>query len=304
MPAPDAYPRDLVGYAGSPPDPRWPGGARVALNFVINHEEGGERSILHGDATAESRLTDLAPAPPLVGMRDLTMESAYEYGARVGIWRVLKLFAERGIPFTTYAVGMAMERNPRVVEALAATGCDWVDHGYRWFDYAKVDEATERAHMEQGLAVFRRMTGATPPGWYIGTPSLCTRAMRVAAGGFIYDSDDYSDDLPHWVQVDGRAHLVVPHTLDLNDTRLARGLGWGQARDFTETLIDAFDARHAEGGAMMTVALHPRLIGKPERMMHFARFLDHVMRHDRVWIARRIEIARHWIATHPPGTKA
>lgn len=299
LPAQAAYPRDLVGHAGAPPDPRWPGGARVAINFVVNHEEGGERSILHGDATAEARLTDLAPAPPLVGARDLNMESAYEYGARVGIWRVLKLFAERRIPFTTYAVGMAMERTPRVVDALAATGCDWVDHGYRWFDYAQVDEATEREHMERGLEVFQRMLGTRPEGWYIGTPSLRTRPMRVAAGGFLYDSDDYSDDLPHWISVDGTKHLLIPHTLTLNDTRLARGLGWGQADDFTRTLIDAFDARYAEGKALMTVALHARLIGQPERMMHFARFVDHVARHDRVWIARRGEIARHWMAEHP-----
>jgi allantoinase len=298
-PAQAAYPRDLVGYAGRPPDPRWPGGARVAINLVVNLEEGGERSILHGDATAEARLTDLAPAPPLVGARDLNMESAYEYGSRVGIWRIIRLFAERGIPFTTYAVGMAMERTPRVVEALAAAGCDWVDHGYRWFDYAAVDEATEREHMQRGLDLFRRMLGQRPEGFYIGTPSLRTRPMRVAEGGFLYDSDDYSDDLPHWLTVSGKKHLVIPHTLTLNDTRLARGLGWGQASDFTATLIDAFDARYAEGNALMTVALHARLIGLPERMMHFRHFLDHVARHDRVWIARRGEIARHWMTEHP-----
>jgi peptidoglycan/xylan/chitin deacetylase (PgdA/CDA1 family) len=303
---PARYPRDFVGYAGSPPDPRWPGGARLAVNFVVNLEEGGERCVLHGDAASEVRLTDLALSAP-VKRRDLLVESAYEYGTRVGFWRLIEAFAERRVPFTTYAVGMAMERNPRIVEALCRLGCDFVDHGWRWFDYAEVNEAVEREHMELSLAAFRRLTGAEPAGWYLGTPSERTRPMRVARGGFLYDSDDYSDELPHWVRVGGRPHLIVPHTLDMNDTRLARGLGWGQADDFTRALRDEFDALYEEGARrprMMTIGVHARLVGKPARMMHFRRFLDEAMRRPGVWFCRRVEIARHWMTHHPPEPAA
>ncbi len=297
------YPRDLVGYAGRPPHPRWPGGARLAVNFVVNLEEGGERCILHGDATSEVRLTDLALSSPRVGTRDLLVESAYDYGARVGIWRVLDAFAERQLPLTAYCVGMAMERTPHIVEALCRLGCDFVDHGWRWFDYAAVDEDTERAQMAQSIETITRMTGGRPLGWYIGTPSERTRAMRVGEGGFLYDSDDYSDELPYWTEVGGRPHLIIPHTLDDNDTRLARGLGWGHADDFTRSLRDNFDALYEEGARsprMMTIAVHARLIGKPARAMYFRRFLDHVLAQPDVWICRREEIARHWLRNHPP----
>jgi putative urate catabolism protein len=301
------YPRDLIGYAGEPPDPRWPGSARLALNFVLNYEEGGERSVLHGDATSETRLADLVAPAPIVGGRDLNMESAYEYGSRVGFWRLLRLFAERQLPLTVYAVASAIERNPRAAEAIARQGCDIVDHGWRWFDYRGIDEATEREHISRSVETIRRLTGARPLGWYIGTPSDNTRRLVVEEGGFLYDSDAYNDELPYWNHEHGRPHLIIPHTLDDNDTRLARGLGWGQAGDFVQSLRDNFDALYAEGATapkMMTVALHCRLAGKPGRAAAFARFLDHVQRHDRVWICRRIEIAEHWRKHHLPARGA
>ena len=301
------YPRDLVGYASRPPDPRWPGQARLAVNFVLNYEEGGERSILHGDGESETRLTDLAAGAPLRNARDLNMESAYEYGARVGFWRLLRIFADRKVPFTAYAVGMALERNPRAAEAMAQAGCDFVDHGWRWIDYHGVDEATEREHIARSVDAIRRLTGSRPLGWYVGTPSPNTRRLVVEEGGFLYDSDAYNDELPYWNHEHGRLHLIIPHTLEDNDTRLARGLGWGQAGDFLTSLRDNFDALYTEGGTqprMMTVALHCRLAGKPGRAAAFARFVDHVQRHDRVWVCRRLDIAHHWRDHHSPTERA
>ena len=297
------YPRDLVGYAGRPPDPRWPGRALVAVNFVLNYEEGGERSVLHGDATSETRLADLFASAPVEGGRDLNMESAYEYGSRVGFWRLMRLFADRQLPLTVYAVATALERNPAAAETIARQGCDVVDHGWRWHDYRGIDQVTEREHIRLSVEALRRLTGVRPIGWYIGTPSANTRRLVVEEGGFLYDSDAYNDELPYWTHEHGRPHLVIPHTLDDNDTRLARGLGWGQANDFFVSLRDNFDALYIEGATapkMMTVALHCRLAGKPGRAAAFARFLDHVQRHDRVWICRRGEIAEHWRQHHPP----
>jgi peptidoglycan/xylan/chitin deacetylase (PgdA/CDA1 family) len=226
------YPRDFIGYAANPPDPRWPGSARLAINFVVNYEEGGERSILHGDQTSETRLSDLATAVPIRNGRDLNMESAYEYGARVGAWRLLKLLQDRRVPFTAYVVGMALERNPPVAAAMAAAGCDFVDHGWRWIDYHDVEIDVEREHIRRSVEVISRLTGSRPLGWYVGTPSPNTRRLVVDEGGFLYDSDAYNDELPYWNHEFGRPHLIIPHTLDDNDTRLARGLGWGQAGDF------------------------------------------------------------------------
>jgi putative urate catabolism protein len=296
------YPRDLVGYADQPPDPRWPSGARLALNFVVNYEEGGERSVLHGDKVAETRLTDLLMPAPLQGARDLNMESAYEYGSRVGFWRLMRIFAERQVIPTIYAVGMALERNPQAAEAMARQGCDVVDHGWRWLGYHGIDEATEREHIRLSVETIRRLTGTRPIGWYIGTPGANTRRLVVEEGGFLYDSDAYNDELPYWTYDYGRPHLIIPHTLDDNDTRFARGLGWGQAEDFFVSLRDNFDALHREGEQtpkMMTVALHCRLAGKPARAAAFARFVDHILSHDRVWICRRNEIADHWRRHHP-----
>jgi putative urate catabolism protein len=299
-----SYPRDLVGYADRPPDPRWPGSARLAVNFVLNYEEGGERSVLHGDDVSETRLSDLFLTAPRRGARDLNVESAYDYGARVGFWRLMRLFADRRVPLTAYAVAMALERNPAAAEAMARQGCDVVDHGWRWIDYDGVDEATEREHMRRSVETIQRLTGARPLGWYVGTPSASTRRLVVEEGGFLYDSDAYDDELPYWTREHGRPHLVIPHTLDDNDTRLARGLGWGQAEDFYVSLRDSFDALYREGAEapkMMTVAVHCRLAGKPARAAALARFVDHVLRHDRVWICRRVEIAEHWRAHHPPS---
>ena len=210
------YPRDLVGYADQPPDPRWPGGARLALNFVVNYEEGGERSVLHGDKVAETRLTDLLMPAPLQSARDLNMESAYEYGSRVGFWRLMRVFAERQVIPTIYAVGMALERNPQAAETMARQGCDVVDHGWRWLDYHGIDEATEREHIRLSVETIRRLTGTRPIGWYIGTPSANTRRLVVEEGGFLYDSDAYNDELPYWTYDYGRPHLIIPHTLDDN----------------------------------------------------------------------------------------
>jgi allantoinase len=298
------YPRDLIGYADKPPDPRWPGGARLAVNFVLNYEEGGERTVLDGDKASETRLADLFAAAPVLGGRDLNMESAYEYGSRIGFWRLMRVFAERQVPFTVYAVAMALERNPAVAEAMARQGCDIVDHGWRWIDYQGVDEATEREHIRISVETIQRHTGARPIGWYVGTPSANTRRLVVEEGGFLYDSDAYNDELPYWTHDYGRPHLIIPHTLDDNDTRLARGLGWGQASDFFVSLRDNFDALYREGSEtpkMMTVAVHCRLAGKPARAAALADFVDHVLRHDKVWICRRNEIAQHWRQHHPPS---
>jgi putative urate catabolism protein len=297
------YPRDLIGYAEAPPDPRWPGRARIAVNFVLNYEEGGERSILHGDATSETRLTDLAADVPIRNGRDLNMESAYEYGARVGIWRLFRILRDRQVPFTVYAVGMALQRNSRAAEALAAAGCDFVDHGWRWINYHGIEADVEREHIARSVEVITRLTGTRPLGWCVGTPSANTRQLVVEEGGFLYDSDAYNDELPYWNYDHGRPHLIIPHTIDDNDTRLARGLGWAQAGDFVTSLKDNFDALYADGDTaprMMTVAVHCRLAGKPGRAAAFARFIDYVLARDRVWICRRLDIARHWIANHSP----
>jgi peptidoglycan/xylan/chitin deacetylase (PgdA/CDA1 family) len=231
------YPRDLVGYADRPPDPRWPSGARMALNFVVNYEEGGERSVLHGDKVAETRLTDLLMPPPLQGARDLNMESAYEYGSRVGFWRLMRVFAERQVIPTIYAVGMALERNPQAAETIARQGCDIVDHGWRWFDYHGIDEATEREHIRLSVETIRRLTGTRPIGWYIGTPSANTRRLVVEEGGFLYDSDAYNDELPYWTYDYGRPHLIIPHTLeDWSGLGSGRGFFCLSARQFRRAL--------------------------------------------------------------------
>jgi putative urate catabolism protein len=296
------YPRDLVGYADKAPHPRWPGGGRIAVNFVLNYEEGGERSVLHGDACSETRLADLFAAAPVRGARDLNIESAYEYGSRVGFWRLMRIFAERQVPLTIYAVGMALERNPHAAEAMACQGCEIVGHGWRWLDYRDIDEATEREHIRLSVELIRSLVGVRPVGWYVGTPSANTRRLVVEEGGFLYDSDAYNDELPYWTYEYGRPHLIIPHSLDDNDTRLARGLGWGQAQDFFISLRDNFDALYGEGESapkLMTVAVHCRLAGKPARAAAFARFIDHVLGHEKVWICRRDAIAEHWRRLHP-----
>jgi len=296
--------RDLVGYGARPPHPRWPGNARLALNFVVNYEEGAEYSLLNGDDRPETILSEVGAAPPVPGLRDLNMESMYEFGARAGVWRVLAAFRDRGVVPTFYAVGLALERNPAVGEAAAAAGCDVVAHGWRWIDYAPVPEAEERDHIARTVDAIRRITGKRPIGWYTGRPSLNTRRLVVEEGGFLYDGDAYADDLPFWLKVAGKPHLIVPHAFDTNDSRMARNQDLPVGDLFFHYLRDAFDALYREGETspkMMTVSLHCRLIGRPGRIGGLCRFLDYVTARERVWICRREDIARHWIAHHPAG---
>jgi len=296
------YPRDLVGYGPTPPDPQWPGRARLALQLVMNYEEGGERSVLHGDAEAESFLHEVVGAEPVRGARNLQVESVYEYGSRAGFWRLLRLFREREIKISVFAVAMALERYPEAARAIVEAGHEVVSHGWRWIDYQFVSEAVEREHLQRAVESLTKVTGTRPVGWYTGRLSPNTRRLVVEAGGFLYDSDAYNDDLPYWVEVDGTPHLVIPYTLDNNDMKFGGVQGFNTGEDFFTYLKDAFDVLYAEGAEhpkMMSVGLHMRLAGRPGRAAALARFLDYVAKHDRVWICRRVDIAHHWIATHP-----
>lgn len=307
------YPRDLIGYGRHPPHARWPGGARIALQFVLNYEEGAENCVLDGDASAETFLSEIIGAQP-VAMRHMSMESLYEYGSRAGLWRVLRSFERRGLPLTIFAVAAAVRRNPEAAAAFKELGHEIACHGLRWISYQHADEALERAHMREALDTLRDLFGAAPLGWYTGRDSPQTRRLVVEHGGLLYDSDSYADDLPYWVGVatgEGaarreRRHLVVPYTLDTNDMRFATAQGFNSGTQFFEYLRDAFDALYAEGDPagldrpkMLSVGLHCRLVGRPARIAALERFLDHVSGHERVWICRRVDIARHWIATHP-----
>jgi len=300
------YPRDMIGYGRDVPPADWPGGARVAVQFVLNYEEGGEASVLHGDAASEQFLSEIVGAPAYPA-RHLSIESIYEYGSRAGVWRILREFERRGLPLTVFGVAMALERNPEATAAFVALGHEIACHGWRWIHYQQVDEATEREHMRIGVETIARLTGAGPVGWYTGRDSPNTRRLVVDHGGFLYDSDHYGDDLPFWTEVarsDGSRvpHLVVPYTLDCNDMRFATPQGFNTAEHFAAYLTDAFDVLYAEGAErprMMSVGMHCRLLGRPGRFAALQRFLDHVERHDRVWVCRRADIARHWIAHHP-----
>ena len=303
---PNLYPRDLAGYGRHPPHARWPGTARVAVQFVLNIEEGAENSVLHGDVGSEQFLSEMFN-PPSFPARHLSMESIYEYGARAGVWRLLREFEQRGFPITIFAVGMALQRLPDVARACVELGHEIACHGWRWIHYQNIDEATEREHMRLGLQAIEQVSGARPLGWYTGRDSPNTRRLVADDGGFAYDSDAYADDLPYWLQVrktDGHLapHLVVPYTLDANDMRFALPQGFAQADDFFIYLRDSFDALYAEGAEapkMMSVGMHARLLGRPGRIRALQRFLDHIERHDRVWVTRRIDIARHWKDAHP-----
>ncbi len=300
------YPRDLAGHGRNPPHARWPGNARVAVQFVLNYEEGGENSVLHGDAGSEQFLSEMFN-PPAIAARHLSMESIYEYGSRAGVWRILREFERRGLPLTIFGVGMALERSPEVTAAFVELGHEIACHGWRWISYQGIDEATEREHMQRGMAAIQNLTGQRALGWYTGRDSPATRRLVADHGGFEYDSDYYGDDLPFWLQVkksDGALapHLVVPYTLDCNDMRFALPQGFSHGNEFYGYLRDAFAVHYAEGAerpSMMSIGMHCRLLGRPGRMRALQRFLDHVQRHDRVWIARRIDIARHWKAVHP-----
>ena len=294
--------RDLIGYGSTPPDPRWPGAARLALNFVLNYEEGAEYNVLEGDAHSEILLSELSGLEPLAGTRDLNIESAYEYGSRVGVWRCLRVFGDRGVPITVYAVGLALEKNPAVADVIKAAGYDVVAHGWRWIDYRKVGEEVEREHIRRCVEIIERLTGERPIGWYTGRPSLNTRRLVVAEGGFLYDCDAYNDELPYWVGVDGKPHLVICHSLDTNDSRFSRAQGFDLGEEWLTYMRDAFDALYAEGAEyprFMTIAVHARLIGRPGRIGALERLLDHILAFDDVWVCRRNEIAQHWYEHHP-----
>ena len=300
------YPRDLVGYGARPPEARWPGDARIAVQFVLNVEEGAENSVLHGDAGSEQFLSELVD-PPAFADRHLTMESLYEYGSRAGAWRLLREFERRGLPLTIFAVGMAFERHPELARACVEFGHEIAAHGWRWISYQQVDADTERRHLALAVESITRRTGAPPLGWYTGRDSPNTRRLVVEHGGFEYDSDSYADDLPYWTRVtrsDGTVvpHLVVPYALDTNDMRFALPNGFTVGDDFYAYVRDAFDVLYEEGAErprMLSIGMHARLLGRPGRFRGLQRLLDHIECHDRVWICRRIEIARHWKATHP-----
>ena len=296
------YPRDLIGYAGRPPHAAWPGGARVAVQFVLNYEEGGENSVLHGDAAAEAFLSDMVGAAAVPNMRHMAMESLYEYGSRAGFWRLHRLFTERDAPLTVFGVAMALARNPAAVDAMLASNWEIASHGYRWINYQQVPEEVEREHIALAIETQRRLTGARPLGWYQGRTSPNTARLVVEAGGFVYDADSYADDLPYYDTRFGRPQLIVPYTLEANDMKFVAYNGFANGDQFFAYLKDAFDVLYAEGETqpkMMSVGLHGRIAGRPARAAAVARFVDYVQGHDQAWIARRLDIARHWLEVHP-----
>ena len=298
------YPRDLTGYGAKPPRVKWPGGARVALQFVLNYEEGGESSVLHGDKASEAFLSEIVAAKPLEGVRHMSMESLYEYGSRVGVWRILELFARYRAPLTVFGVGMAMERNPAAVEALMKAGHEIASHGWRWIDYQYVPMEVEREHMQRAIEIQRKLTGERPLGWYTGRTSPNTRRLVVEDGGFVYDADDYNDELPWYDARYGKPQLVVPYTLDANDMRFVQPQGFNSGEQFYQYLKDSLDLLYEEGRRsprMMSVGLHCRLVGRPGRACALERFLRYASKKRKVWIARRIDIARHWMKQHPYG---
>ncbi|WP_336087624.1 allantoinase PuuE [Nocardia sp. SSK8] len=294
--------RDFVGYGPTPPDPHWPGDARLAVQFVLNYEEGGENNVLDGSPHSETFLSEITPAEAFPN-RHMSMESLYEYGSRAGLWRVLRVFERRGLPLTVFAVARAMRRNPEAVAAFRELGHEIACHGLRWTSYQLVDRETERAELAEAVRILTELTGAAPKGWYTGRDSPNTRELVVEHGGFVYDADSYADDLPYWTEVAGRSHLVVPYTLDTNDMRYASPAGFPSGEQFFTHLRDAFDVLYREGAEghpkMLSVGLHCRLAGRPARTAALERFLDHVQAHDQVWITRRIDIAEHWLVTHP-----
>lgn len=298
------YPRDLQGYGRDPPQAAWPGGARLAVQFVLNYEEGAENSVLHGDGGSETFLSEMIGAARVEGARSMAMESLYDYGARVGVWRILDLFAEANIPLTVFAVAMAAERHPEVIRAMALAGHEIACHGYRWIDYQQVPEEVERDHVARAVEILARVAGERPQGWYTGRTSPNTRRLVAEHGGFLYDADAYDDDLPHWELVGGAPQLIVPYTLDVNDMRFMALQGFCTGDQFLAYLKDSFDALYEESARvprMMSVGLHCRIIGKPGRIQSLRRFIAHARAHDDVWFCRRIEIARHWRAIHPYG---
>ncbi|MGA1002040.1 MAG: allantoinase PuuE [Litorivicinaceae bacterium] len=297
------YPRDLIGYRSQPPHANWPNKARIAVQFVLNYEEGAENCVLHGDPASEMFLSEIIGAQPFEGRRHLSMESIYEYGSRAGVWRILELFRSREVPLTVFAVAMAMDRHPEVIEACLKAGHEIASHGYRWINYDGFSESLEREHMERAIEIHQRVTGHKPAGWYTGRTSEHTRRLVAQYDHFEYDADDYSDDLPFWSRIETeRPHLVVPYTLDTNDMRFATPQGFHTGEQFYQYLKDAFDVLYAEGESspkMLSIGLHCRLIGRPARFQALQQFLDYALSHEQVWIPRRIDIARHWVTEHP-----
>ena len=301
MTSSNQYPRDLVGYASRPPHPHWPGEARIAVSLVLNYEEGGESCVLDGDSHSESVLTDVGAAP-LAGVRNMNVESLFEYGSRVGFWEILRVLKSMGAPATIYAVGSALERNPEAAAVLAASGLEVACHGQRWIDYQFVPEDIERVHMQRNVETITRLVGRRPVGWYTGRPSPNTRRLVVETGGFLYDSDAYNDDLPYWTEVSGQRHLVIPYSFDNNDSRLQRGGDFGTGEEFFTYCRDAFDWLYRSGvegrPRMMSVGLHGRIIGRPGRIGALARLIEHMQGHEGVWLCSRAAIAEHWRAHH------
>lgn len=297
--ADESYPRDLHGYGQRPPDAAWPDGARIAVQFVVNYEEGAENCVLHGDAASEAFLSEIVGAVPIEKQRHMNMESMYEYGSRAGFWRLHRLFTAQQLPVTVFGVAMALERNPAAVAAMQDAEWEIASHGYRWIDYQTIDEATERKHLQQAIDIHSKVTGARPIGWYLGRCSPQTHRLVAEEGGFRYNSDCYSDDLPYWDYSFTSPQLMVPYTLDANDMRFATAQGFNSGQQFFDYLKDTFDVLYAEGSRMMSVGLHCRLAGRPGRTAAVARFLDYVAGHDDVWVARRIDIANHWRACFP-----
>ena len=295
--------RDLVGYGADPPDPEWPNGARVALSFVVNYEEGGESSVLEGDPASEAFLHEVVGAPATVGRRNLNVESMFEYGSRAGFWRLHRILGAYDTPVTVFAVGQALDRNPIAGRAMVEAGWEVASHGWRWLDYGVFSEEEERDHLERSVAAIERVCGVRPVGWYTGRGTESTRKLVVEAGGFLYDSDAYADELPYWVEVAGSPHLVVPYTLDANDFKFLLPNGFVTADDFATYLIDTLDELRAEGGRMMSAGLHCRIVGRPGRAAGLRRFLEHVATCGDVWVATRADIARHWHEHHPPTTE-
>ncbi|WP_151636211.1 allantoinase PuuE [Noviherbaspirillum aerium] len=310
----NSYPRDLIGYGRNLPHARWPGQARVAVQFVLNYEEGGENSVLHGDKASEQFLSEIIGAAAYEA-RHMSMESIYEYGSRAGVWRILREFEQRKLPLTVFGVAMALQRHRDVTQAFVDLGHEIACHGWRWIHYQNMDEATEREHMRTAIDIQRELTGNAPLGWYTGRDSPNTRRLVVEQGGFTYDSDYYGDDLPFWTEVKTssgqvKPHLVVPYTLDSNDMRFATAQGFNTGEQFYQYLKDSFDVLYAEGDPqgqdrpkMLSIGMHCRLLGRPGRFRALQRFLDHVQSHDKVWICRRIDIANHWINTYPYQAK-
>jgi putative urate catabolism protein len=301
----DAYPRDMRGYGRTPPDPHWPGGARIAVQFVLNYEEGGENNILHGDAASEAFLSEIVGAQPWPGQRHWNMESIYEYGARAGFWRLWRMFSKRQLPLTVYGVATALERSPDQVAAMLEAGWEIASHGYKWIEHKDMSLEEERAQIRAAIRAHEALTGAKPEGWYTGRCSMNTRTLVMEELDLLYSSDDYADDLPYYVAGPKGPHLVIPYTLDANDMRFATPQGFNTGEQFFTYLKDSFDVLYQEGleGApkMMSVGLHCRLVGRPGRAAGLARFLDYIGGFEQVWVARRADIARHWRAQFPPA---